>query len=121
MNSGDRIRVRTVLPPMLAGRTGRVTGSTGRGTLVALDDPPEGFGRVCLFTVKPLRLMRWLVRLGCPVGGLVLDPFCGSGTTGIAAAAEGMRAENSSSSNAFSSSSSFDAERLKVTADFPPR
>ena len=49
MNSGDRIRVRAVLPPMLAGRTGRVTGSTGRGTLVALDEPPEGFGRVCLF------------------------------------------------------------------------
>ena len=41
-------------------------------------------------TVKPLALMRWLIRLGCPVGGLVLDPFCGTGTTGIAAAAEGM-------------------------------
>lgn len=40
-------------------------------------------------TVKPLELMRWLVRLACPPGGLVLDPFCGSGTTGAAAAIEG--------------------------------
>lgn len=42
-------------------------------------------------TVKPLALMRWLVRLVTPLGGLVLDPFCGSGTTGIAAALESMR------------------------------
>ncbi len=39
-------------------------------------------------TVKPLELMRWLVRLACPPGGLVLDPFCGSGSTGAAAALE---------------------------------
>jgi DNA modification methylase len=43
-------------------------------------------------TTKPLDLMRWLVRLVCPPGGLVLDPFAGSGTTGEAAALEGMRA-----------------------------
>jgi len=43
-------------------------------------------------TVKPLALMRWLVRLVTPPGGLVLDPFAGSGTTGQAAALEGMRA-----------------------------
>jgi site-specific DNA-methyltransferase (adenine-specific) len=42
-------------------------------------------------TVKPLELMRWLVRLLCPPGGLVLDPFCGSGTTGAAAAIESRR------------------------------
>lgn len=42
-------------------------------------------------TVKPVALMRWLVRLITPPGGLVLDPFCGSGTTGMAAAYEGMR------------------------------
>lgn len=39
-------------------------------------------------TVKPLDLMRWLVRLACPPGGLVLDPFCGSGSTGAAAILE---------------------------------
>jgi hypothetical protein len=39
-------------------------------------------------TVKPIALMRWLVRLITPVGGLVIDPFVGSGTTAIAAALE---------------------------------
>jgi hypothetical protein len=43
-------------------------------------------------TVKPLELMRHLVRLVTPPGGLVLDPFLGSGTTAIAANAEGFRA-----------------------------
>lgn len=43
-------------------------------------------------TVKPLDLMRWLVRGYTPPGGLILDPFAGSGTTGEAAIAEGMRA-----------------------------
>ncbi|MGW6652453.1 hypothetical protein AMK23_26185 [Streptomyces sp. CB02130] len=43
-------------------------------------------------TVKPLALMRWLVRLVTPPGGLVLDPFAGSGTTLLAARGEGMRA-----------------------------
>lgn len=44
-------------------------------------------------TVKPVDLMRWLVRLVTPPGGLILDPFAGSGTTGIAALAEGFDAE----------------------------
>jgi len=42
-------------------------------------------------TVKPVDLMRWLCRLVTPPGGLILDPFCGSGSTGIAALAEGFR------------------------------
>lgn len=41
-------------------------------------------------TVKPLELMRYLVRLVTPTGGLVLDPFLGSGTTGCAAVLEGF-------------------------------
>lgn len=41
-------------------------------------------------TVKPIALMRWLVRLVTPPGGTVLDPFLGSGTTGIATALEGF-------------------------------
>lgn len=41
-------------------------------------------------TVKPLALMRWLVRLITPPGGLVCDPFCGSGSTGCAAVLEGF-------------------------------
>lgn len=43
-------------------------------------------------TVKPLDLMQWLVRLVTPRGGLVIDPFAGTGTTGEAAFREGMRA-----------------------------
>lgn len=43
-----------------------------------------------LDTVKPLALMRWLVRLVTPAGGVVLDPFAGSGTTGEAAMLEGF-------------------------------
>lgn len=70
--------------------TGRVEGSAG------LQSPRAGAGRVSMGrrnihpTVKPLHLMRWLVRLVCPSGGLVVDPFMGSGTTGMAAALEGM-------------------------------
>jgi site-specific DNA-methyltransferase (adenine-specific) len=41
-------------------------------------------------TVKPLELMRWLCRLtATPTGGVVLDPFMGSGRTGVAAVLEG--------------------------------
>lgn len=39
-------------------------------------------------TVKPIELMRWLIRLVTPPGGTVLDPFMGSGTTGCAAVLE---------------------------------
>ena len=39
-------------------------------------------------TVKPIDLMRYLVRLVTPKGGLCLDPFMGSGTTAIACKAE---------------------------------
>jgi DNA modification methylase len=42
-------------------------------------------------TVKPLELMRWLVKLVTPPGGCVLDPFTGSGSTGAAAVLEGRR------------------------------
>jgi DNA modification methylase len=52
---------------------------------------PDGRTRNPHPTLKPLELMRWLVRLACPPGGVVLDPFCGSGTTGAAAAIEGRR------------------------------
>jgi site-specific DNA-methyltransferase (adenine-specific) len=41
-------------------------------------------------TVKPVGVMRWLVRLVSPSGGAVLDPFAGSGTTGMACEYEGF-------------------------------
>jgi site-specific DNA-methyltransferase (adenine-specific) len=42
-------------------------------------------------TVKPLELMRWLCRLVTPPGGIILDPFAGSGSTVVAALREGFR------------------------------
>ncbi len=41
-------------------------------------------------TVKSTKLMSYLIRLVTPLGGIVLDPFMGSGSTGVAAKAEGM-------------------------------
>jgi DNA modification methylase len=61
------------------------TAKAGRNERVTVDG--EGHP-----TVKPLALMRWLVRLVTPPGGTVLDPFCGSGSTLVAAAMEGFRA-----------------------------
>ncbi len=42
-------------------------------------------------TVKPVKLCRHLTRLICRPGGVILDPFMGSGTTGVACALEGFR------------------------------
>ena len=39
-------------------------------------------------TVKPVDLMAYLIKIYCPLGASVLDPFCGSGTTGVAALRE---------------------------------
>jgi DNA modification methylase len=55
------------------------------------DDRPHGKGATTHPTVKPLDLMQYLVRLVCAPGGIVLDPFMGSGSTGCAAILEGMR------------------------------
>ena len=49
----------------------------------------SGGGRNYHPTVKPVNLMRWLVRLITPPGGIVIDPFLGSGTTGMACLVEG--------------------------------
>ena len=51
-------------------------------------DRGEGNGHP---TVKPTELMRYLCRLVTPPGGVVLDPFMGSGSTGKAAVLEGFR------------------------------
>ena len=41
-------------------------------------------------TVKPIKLMSYLCKLVCPEGGIILDPFMGSGSTGVAAVKEGF-------------------------------
>lgn len=83
--------------------TNRKEGSAG------LQNPRAGSGRSSSEirnthpTVKPLKLMRWLVRLVTPQGGTVLDPFCGSGTTIAAATLEG-----------------FDSVGVELTAEYLP-
>ena len=52
----------------------------------------SGSGRANIHpTVKPVDLMRYLLRLVTPPGGLAIDPYAGSGTTGVAAVHEGFR------------------------------
>jgi hypothetical protein len=79
------------LPMKSAGAvTDRKDGSAG------LNSPRAGAGRNNGSrnphpTVKPTDLMQYLCRLITPPGGTVLDPFCGSGSTGKAAVLEGLR------------------------------
>ena len=73
---------------------GEMTGGRAEGS-AAMASPRTGAGRTGGAanyhpTVKPVEVMRWLVRLVTPPGGVTLDPFLGSGTTAIAAALEGI-------------------------------
>ena len=69
----------------------------GREDATGLKSPRAGAGRTASSvrnhhpTVKPTELMRYLCRLVVPPGGLVLDPFTGSGSTGRGAVMEGFR------------------------------
>ena len=80
----------------LPARSGADATSRQEGT-AGLDNPRAGASRTSEAvrnhhpTVKPTDLMRHLVRLITPPGGLVLDPFMGSGSTGKAAILEGAR------------------------------
>ena len=68
-------------PRVAGGMQDRADGSMGSITLRKNHHP----------TVKPTELMRYLCRLVTPPGGVVLDPFMGSGSTGKAAILEGFR------------------------------
>ena len=105
--SGVTISRSAVMPlPLTPGDSiGGSVGAADQDTLRGHDDkggasryfytakPAEGEkGEFCSHpTVKPVDLMRWLVRLVCRKGGVVLDPFLGSGTTAVACVEEGMR------------------------------
>lgn len=65
-------------------------------------------------TVKPTDLMRWLVRLVTPAGGVVLDPFMGSGSTLKAAELEGFDAIGIELEAAY-----VDIAKRRVAADAP--
>ncbi|MGE6333554.1 DNA-methyltransferase [Stenotrophomonas sp. NPDC077659] len=77
-------------------------GATGSTTYVSEDGGPRlmrsvmqvrnEHGRAIHPTQKPLELLLPLIRYSCPAGGVVLDPFAGSGSTGAAAAIEGRTA-----------------------------
>lgn len=58
-------------------------GSAARFFYCAKTSPAERAGRKHP-TIKPLALMEYLVKVFCPAGGIVLDPFLGSGTTAVA-------------------------------------
>ncbi|WP_315701313.1 MULTISPECIES: site-specific DNA-methyltransferase [unclassified Bradyrhizobium] len=66
-------------------------GSAGRFFYSAKADAHDRIGSKHP-TVKPVDLMQWCVRLVTPKGGVTLDPFAGTGTTGEAAFREGCRA-----------------------------
>jgi site-specific DNA-methyltransferase (adenine-specific) len=66
------------------------TGNGESGAASSLSEGRDTQYRNIHPTVKPEALMRWLVRLITPPGGLVLDPFTGSGSTGKAAVLEGL-------------------------------
>jgi site-specific DNA-methyltransferase (adenine-specific) len=76
---------------MGGGLTGISGDRSGRGGVAAPLEMGAAKRRNMHPTVKPVRLMRHLVRLVTPPGGVVLDPFLGSGTTAIAAIEEGFR------------------------------
>ena len=82
------------LPEKDFGMSGGAQGAIARG-----EEPAggQGFGinqvkkrRNDHPTVKPVELMRWLVKLVTPKYGVVLDPFMGSGTTGMATKIDGF-------------------------------
>jgi DNA modification methylase len=70
--------------------TDRAEGSAGAAHARAGAGSREGRANIHP-TVKPVDLMRWLCRLVTPPGGVVLDPFMGSGSTGVACSREGFR------------------------------
>ena len=56
------------------------------GTVISVPKPKKRFGHM---TAKPVDLLRHLIRIFCASQSLVMDPFAGSGSTGVAALLEG--------------------------------
>jgi DNA modification methylase len=65
--------------------------SDADGTPLAIDANPQGFSEAH-FATFPTALIEPLIMAGCPVGGEVLDPFGGSGTTALVATTMGRKA-----------------------------
>lgn len=71
-------------------RQGGMVSNTSGQHLTRRDGGAPGAVRNNHPTVKPTPLMRWLCRLVTPPGGVIVDPFLGSGSTGRGAVAEGF-------------------------------
>lgn len=69
---------------------------------------------------KPLELMQWLVKLLCPKGGRVLDPFLGSGTTALAAMLEGRDCEGIERDNRFADVSAMRIRNCRAEIEGEP-
>jgi DNA modification methylase len=75
-------------PPQVPATSNRMRGRSKKATDV-IDIPSinnMADERTGYPTQKPLALLKMLVQACCPAGGVALDPFCGSGTTLVAAA-----------------------------------
>jgi len=87
----DREPVLGGLPERAFGFSGGAAAAAARGEAYDLGGMNKVTHRANVHpTVKPTELMRHLVRLVTPPGGVVLDPFLGSGTTALAAEQEGF-------------------------------
>jgi site-specific DNA-methyltransferase (adenine-specific) len=78
----------------ISARSCQAQAEAKRGNVVECEGGAFNKARLALNhhpTVKPTELMRYLCRLVTPPGGLILDPFMGSGSTGKAAMLEGFR------------------------------
>ena len=82
------------LDPSVLARSNQAAAEAKRGNIV--DEAGGAFNPARIVrnnhpTVKPLSLLTYLCKLvRTPTGGLILDPFCGSGTTGLGAVANGQ-------------------------------
>lgn len=89
VDSGGASRFFYCAKPSKRERHAGLPGAVGTpGTAGVLDPDRDHVQKNVHPTVKPIALMRYLIRLVCPPGGTVLDPFLGSGSTGCAAVQE---------------------------------
>ena len=86
----DRDEGLSSLPTVTADPYGQHRGRRMENNDARFDGKPAAQGKNNHPTVKPTELMRYLCRLVTPPGGIVLDPFMGSGSTGKAAVLEGF-------------------------------
>ncbi len=105
-------------PPLVPATSQRLKGRLKKATDVIEIPSINNMAaeRVGYPTQKPLKLLEVLVRACCPPGGVVADPFCGSGTTLVAARGAGRRFVGIDVSAA-----AVNLTRSRLAAQNPPR